>query len=70
MARLKTIGLMILAVLVLIVVIQNVQTVSLQFLFWTMSLSRIVLLPLLVAIGFMAGYLVAKMAPRKAKNKP
>lgn len=70
MARLKTIGLIILAVLCFILIVQNMQIVSLRFLFWSLPLSCIVLLPLLIAIGFLAGYLVAKMTPRKAKKTP
>ena len=69
MARLKTIGMAILAVLILIVMIQNMQIVSLKFLFWTMTLSLIVLLPLLIAVGFLAGYVVAKWKkPSKTSN--
>ena len=68
MARIKSIAVILLAVIVLIVVVQNVETVTLRFLFWRLTLSRIVLLPLLFAAGFLTGSLVARL--KQKRNTP
>lgn len=56
----KNIFLFIMGVLFLIVFIQNTQVVSLRFLFWKLSMSRILLLPLVMLIGFIIGFFVGK----------
>ena len=52
----KTAVLSTLAILFLIVLFQNTQTVTLRFLFWHLSLSWIILVPLILLGGFLAGY--------------
>ncbi|MCK5146320.1 LapA family protein [bacterium] len=73
MARFKSIAVALLAVLTLIFIIQNMEVVSIRFLFWGITLSHIVLLPLLIAVGFLAGYLSAKVTrpskDQKQQNK-
>ena len=44
--------------LVLIVLFQNVQKVTITFLFWQVSVSQIILLPLVLALGVGLGFLV------------
>jgi uncharacterized integral membrane protein len=56
----KTIVLLIFAVLLLIILLQNTQVVSLQLLFWNISMSRIIFLPLVLIIGFVIGYFVGR----------
>lgn len=48
------------AFLFLITILQNTQVVSIQFLFWKLSMSRAILLPLLVVFGFCSGYFVGR----------
>lgn len=48
------------AVLGVVVLLQNTQVVTLRFLFWRISMSQIILLVLLSALGFLAGYFWAK----------
>lgn len=50
----------ILGTLLAVILLQNTQVVSFKVLFWQVSMSRIILFPLLVAIGFLAGYAVGK----------
>jgi putative membrane protein len=57
----KSIIAIILAVLALVIVIQNTQVVSLQLFFWQVYMSRIVLIILMLAIGIAMGYIIAKM---------
>ena len=60
----KTIIVLVLLLLSLVILIQNTQVVTLQVLFWHMSMSRILLIPLLLIIGFVIGYLAAIMRGR------
>lgn len=47
----------ILIVLILIALIQNRGMAHFNFLFWKMSISQIILIPILLLIGFALGYL-------------
>ncbi len=47
-------------ILFLIVLFQNTETVTLSFLFWNFSMSQIFLLPIVLFIGFVLGYFVAR----------
>jgi uncharacterized integral membrane protein len=48
--------------LLLIVLAQNAQVVTLKFLLWQVSMSQIILLLFTVLTGFVLGWIVAKMA--------
>lgn len=65
----KTIIILILIVLFLIILIQNTQVVSLQLFFWKISMSRIILICLLIFIGFIIGFLVAKVGRKHKKGQ-
>lgn len=56
----KIIVFLVLGLLFLIIVMQNTQVVSLRLLFWQVSMSRIILLPLLVLIGIVIGFFVGR----------
>jgi len=56
----KNIALICLGVLLLVVLLQNTQVVSVRFLFWKLSMSRIILLPLFMIVGFIIGFFVGK----------
>ena len=56
----KTIVILVLIGLFLIILIQNTQVVTLQLLFWKLGMSQIILVPMILLIGFIVGYLVAK----------
>ena len=60
----KTITVIVLTVLVLIIISQNTQVISFQFLFWRLSLSRIVLL-ILMAVIFFLGFLLGQQSRRR-----
>ncbi len=63
--KVKTIIALILIALFLILLIQNVQLVTLRFLFWKISMSRIIFIPLILIIGFILGYIFAKARKQK-----
>jgi len=56
----KNIALICLGVLFLVVLLQNTQVVNIRFLFWKLSMSRIILLPIVMLIGFVIGFFVGK----------
>lgn len=58
--NLKNIGLVGAGILILVVFFQNTHVTSIQFLFWKISMSRIILLPTVLVIGFIIGFLVGK----------
>jgi uncharacterized integral membrane protein len=49
---------LILAALALIFMIQNAAVVEIHFLFWTVSMSRLIWMFLLLAIGLLIGWLL------------
>ncbi len=48
-----------------ILVVQNTEVVSVRFLFWELAMSRIILLSGSIVLGFVAGFIVAKLTGRK-----
>jgi uncharacterized integral membrane protein len=63
----KSIIAVILLVLILVVIFQNTEVVSFRFLFWQISMSRIIWLLLVLIIGFAAGYFMRTVG-RAAKG--
>ena len=57
----KTIVALVLLVLFLIALFQNTQVVTLRLFFWELSMPQILLTSLTVLIGFVSGYIVAKV---------
>ena len=55
--KVRAIVISVFAVLLLIVLLQNTQIVNVRLLFWTVSMSRIVLLLVVIVISFLVGYL-------------
>jgi len=62
--KLKTIVILVLVVLFIVIAIQNTQAVTIQILFWKMSMSRIIFIPLLMLLGFVIGFLVAQVVKK------
>jgi len=58
--KLKTIILIVLVALFVVIAIQNTQAVTIQILFWKISISRIIFIPLLIVLGFVIGFLAAQ----------
>ena len=57
----KTIVILSIFVIFIIILLQNTQTVTFQLLFWTLEMSRIIILILMLLLGFVLGYLTAKL---------
>lgn len=69
MMKAKTIGLSVLIALFVIVLIQNTQVVTLRLFFWKTGMSQIILIPLTMLIGFVVGYIVARVTGGNQKRK-
>jgi len=68
----KAVLVVLLIVLLMILVIQNTQKVTLRLFLWDFTVARFLLIPILVLIGFILGYVVGKMyvlKPRESKKK-
>jgi len=57
----RTIVVLVLIGLFLIILAQNAQVVTLRLLFWEIGMSQIILLPLVMVMGFILGFIVAKV---------
>ncbi len=58
--RLRAVVLIILVLLALVVVAQNTEPTDVTFLFWTFTLSRILLLAILLGVGILIGLLLGR----------
>ena len=63
----KIIILLILIVLFTIFVSQNTHPIEIKFLFWSVTMSAIVLISLMMLIGVVAGFIIAKIFDRPSK---
>ncbi|NQV18130.1 MAG: DUF1049 domain-containing protein [Armatimonadetes bacterium] len=63
--KFKSFLILIILLLVIIIFIQNTEVVKFQIYFWQIRLSRIILFLTLLIIGFIAGYITAKLHRRK-----
>ena len=64
----KTIILIILAGLGVVILVQNSQVVTIRLFFWKIAMSQVILVPFVLIIGFVAGFLVTKFGWRRNKN--
>jgi uncharacterized integral membrane protein len=61
----KVIVVLVVLVLALIILVQNTQIVTFRLLFWSAEISQLLLVLLTLALGFVLGFLVAKLTGRK-----
>lgn len=67
--KVKIIILLIVIVLFTIFVTQNTHIIQIDFLAWSVAMSAIVLISLMMLIGVIAGFIIAKMFDRPSKPK-
>ena len=63
----KVIAGLVVGVLFVIFLFQNMDDVALRVYFWQVSMPKIILVPLAILIGFVAGFVVAKITGRPRK---
>ena len=67
----RIIGILVVIALVVIFLLQNTQEVTLRLYFWKVSLSQVILIPLVLVVGFLLGYIAARTRGRtKVKRSP
>lgn len=64
----KTIAILTIVLLFLVILLQNTQVVTLKILFWQISMSQIILIPLTMLIGFILGYFAAKVSGSQSRK--
>ena len=64
----KVIIILILIILFLVIIVQNTEVVEFQLFFWKFGMSRIIVISFMMLIGFVLGYLVARMEKDKKKE--
>lgn len=69
MSRIKLMAILVLAVLAVIVVLQNTQEIETRLLFVTVTMPRAVLLLVTTVIGFVLGVLVSLAVVKKKAGK-
>jgi uncharacterized integral membrane protein len=72
--RVRAVVIAVLAVLSIVIVVQNVESVYVRILFWDLVISRVVLLAVSVAVGAIIGFLLGrpwhKRGEEYARSKP
>ena len=64
----KTIILLIIFLLVLILLLQNSQVVTFRIFFWKVSMSSIIMFLFILILGFIFGFISAKLIGKKGKK--
>ncbi len=67
--KIKNFIILVLSGILLILLVQNIQYVSINFLIWNFKLPKIVLLIIATTIGFVIGYFVGTSSVKKVKQK-
>lgn len=67
-AKPRVIAVSVLAGLVLILLLQNTQVVTLRLLFWKVEMSRVIFIPFVMLVGFAAGFVAGRMTAKKQQK--
>jgi uncharacterized integral membrane protein len=60
----KLIAILVIALLALVVLLQNRQPVTLRFIFWSVQTTQIFLVALMLVFGFVMGFIAGKFSGR------
>lgn len=63
--KIKHVAILILVVLGAILLLQNSQVVTIKLFLWEVSMSRIIMFPLLMLVGFILGFLMCSLGRRR-----
>ena len=66
----KVILLLIVIALALVILLQNTDPTEFQLLFWNIEMSLVILVLVNLLIGFVLGFVVAKLGGRRPKEEP
>jgi len=59
--QIRNVVLIILGVLIVILMIQNARPIEFRFLSWTYQVSQLLLVVIVLVLGFLAGFITAKL---------
>lgn len=62
--RPKVIAIVVVSILALIILLQNLQTVTFRLFFWKVEVSQLLLVLLMLIIGYILGFLTAKLTDK------
>lgn len=65
----KTVIILFLIFLFLVILLQNTEVVDFNIYFWKISMSRIILLPFILIMGFIIGFITAKIHRKKHQTR-
>jgi len=65
----KTIAIVVVMIFFLIFLFQNTSVMTLRLYFWEVSMSQIILVPLILLVGFAFGFAVGKLTGRKKPER-
>ncbi|HET6348490.1 MAG TPA: lipopolysaccharide assembly protein LapA domain-containing protein [Candidatus Krumholzibacteria bacterium] len=68
MRQVRTFFLILLGLVLVIVMVQNARPIEFRFLNWTYQVSQLLLVALVLVIGFLGGFITAKLTGR-AKDR-
>lgn len=63
--RPKVIAIIVISILAAIILLQNMAVVTFSIFFWQINVSQLLLVLLMLVIGYVLGFLTAKLTPRK-----
>lgn len=66
----KVVAGLVLGLLFVIFLFQNMDDVALRLYFWEVSMPKIILVPLAILVGFVAGFVMAKIWGKDRRPKP
>jgi uncharacterized integral membrane protein len=64
----KLILVSVVAVLTGIIIMQNTEVVAFRVLFWQLHMSRILMFLVTLLLGFVLGFIIAKLTPRSGND--
>ena len=62
--RPRVIAVVVISLLALIILLENLQTVTFRLLFWKVEVSQLLLVLLMLIIGYILGFLTAKISSK------
>lgn len=68
MMTFKNIIIVVISILFLTILLQNTEVITLRLIFWNISMSRIIFLPMVLIIGFVLGYLTSEIRRKRKKS--
>ena len=63
----KAWAILLISILILVVMLQNIESITIQILFWHFNIPLLLLILLVTVIGFVIGYFICSLLSKKRK---